>query len=344
MEEITTMNRQPLGRTGMEITAVGLGAWAIGGLGWEHAWGPQDDRDSVAAIAYAVGSGVNWIDTAPVYGHGHSEEVVGAALRAIPAADRPYVFTKCGLLWDDADPTAPQVRDASRIRWELDRSQRRLGVDRVDLLQLHWPPERGVLTDEAWRVLVDLRTEGRVRAVGVSNFATADLDAAEKIGHVDTLQPPLSLLRRDAAGAEIPWCAEHDTGVIGYSPLESGLLSGGFTVARAAALPATDWRATAPGFTGAGLTRHLALVDRLRPIADRYGVPVAAVAVAWTLSWTGVTATIVGARRPEQVDGWLPAATLRLTDADLDEIDAALRDTAAGTGPRHPRRPEVQAP
>jgi aryl-alcohol dehydrogenase-like predicted oxidoreductase len=196
--------RKPLGRTGMEITAVGLGAWAIGGLGWEHAWGPQDDRDSVAAITYAVGSGVNWIDTAPVYGHGHSEEVVGAALRAIPAADRPYVFTKCGLLWDDADPMAPQVRDAGRIRWELDRSQRRLGVDRVDLLQLHWPPERGVLTDEAWQVLVDLRAAGRVRAVGVSNFSTAELDAAEQIGHVDSLQPPLSLLRRATAGAEIP--------------------------------------------------------------------------------------------------------------------------------------------
>ena len=323
----------PLGRTGMDITAVGLGAWAIGGLGWEHAWGPQDDDDSVAAIAYAVDAGVNWVDTAPVYGHGHSEEVVGAALRAIPSARRPYVFTKCGLLWDDADPMAAQIRDASRIRWELDRSQKRLGVDRVDLLQLHWPPQRGIPIGAAWRQLVDLRAEGRIRAAGVSNVDATQLDVLDAIGWVDTVQPPLSLLRREAVATVVPWCDARGTAVIVYSPMESGLLSGGFTAARAAALPATDWRAAAPEFTGDGLARHLALVDRLRPVAARHGVPVAAVAVAWTLSWPGVTGAIVGARRPAQVDGWLPAAFPLLTGEDLDEVSAAVRDTGAGSGP-----------
>jgi aryl-alcohol dehydrogenase-like predicted oxidoreductase len=327
---------RPLGRTGMDVTAVGLGAWAIGGLGWEHAWGPQDDDDSVAAVVRAVEAGVNWVDTAPVYGHGHSEETVGAALCAIPPARRPYVFTKCGLLWDDADPMAAQIRDASRIRWELDGSQRRLGVDRVDLLQLHWPPERGIPLRNAWRVLVELRAEGRIRAAGLSNVSVAQLDALEPVGRVDTVQPPLSLLRRDAVAGVVPWCAGRGTGVIVYSPMESGLLSGAFTAARVAALPATDWRATAPEFTGDGLVRHLALVDRLRPVATRHGVPVAAVAVAWTLSWAGVTGAIVGARRPEQVDSWLPAAFPLLTGEDLDEVAAALRDTGSGTGPDRP--------
>lgn len=325
-----------LGRTGMELTTVGFGAWAIGGLGWEHAWGPQDDGDSVAAIRHAVEAGVNWIDTAPVYGHGHSEDVVGRALGGLPEADRPYVFTKCGLLWDDTDPMAPQVRDASRIRWELDQSLRRLRVERVDLLQLHWPPEHGPSLAESWQTLVDLRGEGKVRAIGLSNVDTIQLGALADIGPVDSLQPPLSLLRRDVAGAEIPWCAEHDTGVIVYSPMESGLLSGGFTAERVAALPADDWRRTAPEFTGAALARNLSLVDRLGPVADRHRVPVAAVAVAWTLAWTGVTGAIVGARRPDQVDGWLPAASLRLSDGDLDEIAEALLVTGAGRGPTRP--------
>src|SRR4051794_10498625 len=189
---------RPLGTSGLQITTVGYGGWAIGGLGWEHAWGPQDDADSISTIRHAVECGINWIDTAPVYGHGHSEEIVGAALADLPAADRPYVFTKCGLRWDPADPMGPQQRDARRIRDEVERSLRRLRVDRIDLLQVHWPPEHGPDLDEYWQVMVDLKAAGTVRAIGLSNHDPAQVDAAEKIGHVDSLQPPLSLLRREA--------------------------------------------------------------------------------------------------------------------------------------------------
>jgi aryl-alcohol dehydrogenase-like predicted oxidoreductase len=307
----------------MNISTVGLGAWAIGGDGWETAWGPQDDADSIATIVHSVECGVNWVDTAPIYGHGHSEEVVGRALAALPPHDRPFVFTKCGLWWNDADRMEPPARDTRRIRRELEHSLRRLGVDHVDLYQIHWPPfDAGV--DEYWTTMVDLRAEGKVRAVGVSNFDIAQLGAAEALGHVDSLQPPLSLVRPSAATAEIPWCEANDTGVIVYSPLESGLLTGAFDADRVASLPASDWRATGAQFTGATLQANLALVDVMRPIAARHGVGVASVAIAWTLAQPGVTGAIVGARRPAQVDGWLPAARLSLTDNDLAEIDAAM--------------------
>lgn len=333
---MTDLPRTRLGTTDMSITPVGLGAWAIGGPGWETAWGPQDDAESIAAIRHAVESGINWVDTAPIYGHGHSEEVVAAALDGSPAADRPYVFTKCGLIWHADDPMAAPRLTLERLRWQLERTLRRLRVDVVDLLQVHWPPREGPAPDEGWQAMRELVDDGLVRAVGVSNYSVDQLTAAEKIGHVDTLQPPLSLLRRDAATAEVPWCAKHGTGVIVYSPMESGLLSGAFTVERAAALDAGDWRSGAVEFTGDRLRRNLALADRLRPIADRHGVSVAAVAIAWTLAWPGVTAAIVGARRPDQVDGWLAAATLRLDDADLDEIAAAVGETGAGSGPVRP--------
>jgi aryl-alcohol dehydrogenase-like predicted oxidoreductase len=327
---------RPLGRSGMQITTVGYGGWAIGGLGWEHAWGPQEDRDSIATIRHAVEQGVNWIDTAPVYGHGHSEEVVGAALAGIPEPDRPYVFTKCGLIWDDRDPLGSPTRDARRISWELEHSLRRLRLDRVDLLQIHWPPLVGPALEVYWQELVDLRAAGKVAAIGLSNHDTAQLAAAERIGRVDSLQPPLSLLRRDVVAAEVPWCVQHRVGVINYSPLESGLLSGAFSTDRAGALPATDWRRSAPEFVGERLDRNLKLVEVLRPVAARHQVGVPAVAVAWTLAWPGVTGAIVGARQPSQVDEWLPAATLRLTTADLDEIALGISATGAGTGPTLP--------
>ena len=325
---------QPLGRTGMRLSTVGLGAWALGGAGWEAGWGPQDDANSIATIVHAVEHGVNWVDTAPIYGHGHSEEVVGRALAALPADDRPYVFTKCGLWWDDTDPMAPPARDTRRIRREVEHSLTRLGTERIDLYQVHWPPF-DIAIEEYWPTMVALRAEGKVRAIGVSNFDTVQLAKAEALGHVDSLQPPLSLLRRAAVDAEIPWCAANGAGVIVYSPLESGLLSGAFDASRTAALPASDWRATAPEFTGAALRRNLALVEALRPIAARHGVSVAAVAIAWTLAQPGVTGAIVGARRPTQVDGWLPAAGLELTEADLAEIDAAMveRHGVPASGP-----------
>jgi aryl-alcohol dehydrogenase-like predicted oxidoreductase len=329
---------RPLGKSGLQITTVGYGAWAIGGLGWEHAWGPQDDQESIATIRHAVERGINWIDTAPVYGHGHSEEVIGAALAGIPEPDRPYVFTKCGLIWDDTDHMRPPARDARRIRWEVERSLRRLRTERLDLLQVHWPPQAGPALAEYWQELSELRDAGTVRAIGLSNHDVAQLTAAERVSPVDSLQPPLSLLRREAAAAEVPWCADHHTGVINYSPLESGLLSGAFSAERVAALPATDWRRQAPDFTGDRLDRTLRLVDTLRVVAGRHEVGVAAVAIAWTLAWPGVTGAIVGARRPDQIDGWLAAATLRLTDADLAEIAAAITATGAGAGPTHPPR------
>ncbi len=320
---MTALPTRQLGRTDMQLSTVGLGAWAIGGDGWERAWGPQDDAESVATIVHAVERGVNWVDTAPIYGLGHSEVVVGQALGALPPADRPYVFTKCGLWWDAADRMNPPARDTSRIRRELEHSLTRLGVERIDLYQIHWPPFNAAVEDY-WPTMLDLRAEGKARAVGVSNFDLGQLGDAEALGHVDSLQPPLSLLRPEAGDAEIPWCVANETGVIVYSPLESGLLSGAFDLARAASLPASDWRATAPEFTGGALLRNLALANALRPIAARHGASVAAVAIAWTLAQPGVTGAIAGARKPEQVDGWLPAAGLALTDVDLADIGVAI--------------------
>jgi aryl-alcohol dehydrogenase-like predicted oxidoreductase len=319
----------------MEITRVGFGAWAIGGGGWSFAWGEQDDSESVTAIRHAVERGVNWIDTAAVYGLGHSEEVVRTALTAVPEADRPYVFTKCGLVWDPTRPTEParRVGDPRSLRREVEASLRRLGVERIDLYQMHRPAEDGTPVEVYWQTLLDLKEAGKVRAIGLSNHDAKQLEVAEAIGHVDTLQPPFSAINRQAAAAELPWCAAHDTGVIVYSPMQSGLLTGTFTAERAAALPDGDWRSRSPDFTGEGLARNLALADALRPVADRYGVEVSAVAVAWTLAWPGVTGAIVGARSPGQVDGWLPAATLQLTGDDLAEIAVAITSTGAGSGP-----------
>ncbi|WP_207462559.1 aldo/keto reductase [Azospirillum sp. SYSU D00513] len=327
-----------LGTTDMEITRVGFGAWAIGGSDWSFGWGPQDDTDSVRAIRHAVGRGINWIDTAAVYGLGHSEEVVAEALLDIPASERPYVFTKCGLVWDESDRAAPprRVGDPASLRREVEDSLRRLRVERIDLYQMHWPANDGTPLEEYWQALVKLRKEGKVRAVGLSNHSAEQLAVAEAISHVDTLQPPFSAIARDVASDELPWCHAHGTGVIVYSPMQSGLLTGKFTAERAAALPEDDWRSRSPNYTGDGLRRNLALADALRPVADRHGVSVASVAVAWTLAWPGVTGAIVGARSPEQVDGWLAAASLELTQADLKEIADAITATGAGSGPVMP--------
>ncbi|MGK9235110.1 aldo/keto reductase [Inquilinus limosus] len=334
----THLPTRPFGTTDMAITRVGFGAWAIGGAGWAASWGSQDDDASVAAIRHAAEVGINWIDTAAVYGLGHSEEIVGRALREIPADRRPYVFTKGGLVWDEANRLAPPKRVGApdSLRREVEASLRRLGVERIDLYQLHWPAEDGTSIETLWQTFLDLKREGKVRAIGLSNHNVELLSRAEAVGHVDTLQPPISAIRRDIAGAELPWCAEHRTGVIVYSPMQSGLLTGTFTAERAAALPQDDWRSRSPHFTGEGLARNLALAEALRPIAARHGTSVAAVAVAWTLAWPAVTGAIVGARSPAQVDGWLDAATLELTAEDLDEIAAAIEQTGAGTGPVRP--------
>jgi aryl-alcohol dehydrogenase-like predicted oxidoreductase len=330
---------RPLGSSGLAITRVGFGAWAAGGGGWSFGWGPQDDEDSLAAMRRAIERGVNWIDTAAVYGLGHSEEVVGRFLRELPAARRPLVFTKCGLIWDEKNPMVQsrRVLEPRSIAAECEASLRRLGVERIDLYQFHWPDQQGTPVEDSWAALARLVDQGKVRAVGVSNFGPDLLERCEAVRHVDSLQPPFSLVRRDAAEREIPWCVSHGTGVICYSPMQSGILTDRFDAARVARLAPDDWRRRSPEFQPPNLDRNLALRDALRPIAQRHGVTVSVVAIAWTLAWKGLTGAIVGARSAEQVDGWIGAATLDLTSADLDEIAAALARTGAGTGPTRPR-------
>jgi aryl-alcohol dehydrogenase-like predicted oxidoreductase len=336
-----SLAKRPLGKSGLEITTVGFGAWATGGGGWAFGWGAQDDGDSVAAILHAIKRGVNWIDTAAVYGLGHSEEVVGRAVRALPAGDRPLVFTKCGLQWDDANPMVQAKRSLrpEYIARECDASLRRLGVERIDLFQFHWPDESGVAIEDSWAAMARLVEQGKARAVGVSNFGVPLLERCEAVRHVDSLQPPFSLIRRDVATAEIPWCAAHDAGVIVYSPMQSGILTDRFSQDRVSAMAADDWRRRNPQFQPPKLESNLVLRDALRPVAERRGVPVGAVAVAWTLAWPGVSGAIVGARSPEQVDGWIPAAGLVLDADDLDAIAMAVESTGAGTGPARPRVP-----
>jgi len=334
----TSLPTTRLGWTDMLLTRVGFGAWAIGGGGWAYAWGDQDDAESIAAIRHAVESGVNWIDTAAVYGLGHSEQVVAAALAGLPEADRPYVFTKGGLVWDPADRTvAPRrVGALNSLRAEVEASLRRLRVERIDLYQMHWPAEDRTAVEDYWQTFLDLKREGKVRAIGLSNHDIYQLEAAESIGKVDAIQPPFSLIHRDAADDVLLWAREHEAGVIVYSPMASGLLSGAFTAQRAARLDPGDWRSGHPDFTGPALSANLALAGALRPVAERHGVTPAAVAVAWTLAFPGVTGAIVGARQPGQVDGWLPAASLELKEDDLAGIAAAIRATGAGTGPASP--------
>jgi aryl-alcohol dehydrogenase-like predicted oxidoreductase len=331
----TTLPTRPFGTTDMSITRVGFGAWAIGGGEWTFGWGPQDDEASVAAIRHSVESGINWIDTAAVYGLGHSEDVVATALRDLPGNDRPLLFTKGGLVWgDDRMPTRVAAPDS--LRREVDASLQRLGVERIDLYQLHWPPEDGTTIEEYWPVFVELKQQGKVRAIGLSNHDVPQLDAAEAIGHVDSLQPLFNPISRAAAADVIPWCAKHDTGVIPYSPMASGLLTGSWTEERSASLDPTDWRTKTPAFKGEALRDALTLADGLRPIAERHGVSVGTVAIAWTLAFDGVTGSIVGARSPEQIDGWIAAATLELDAEDLAAASVAIKTSASGAGPIEP--------
>lgn len=336
---IATLPTRRLGKSDLHLTTVGFGAWAAGGGGWAFGWGPQKDADSIASIRHALELGINWIDTAAVYGLGHSEEVVRRALEGMPEDSRPYIFTKCGLVWDERRPEAPprQVLEPDSIRRECEGSLQRLGVERIDLYQFHWPDQTGTAVEDSWETMTQLVAEGKVRAIGVSNFDVELLERCDAIRHVDSLQPPLSLIRRQAAEAEIPWCAAHGTGVIAYSPLQSGLLTERFSANRIQSLAEDDWRRRSPDFKPPKLSRNLALRDALRPIAGQHGTTVSAVAIAWTLAWPGVTGAIVGARSPDQVDGWIGAATLELTLADLDQIAKAVGHSAAGSGPALPK-------
>jgi aryl-alcohol dehydrogenase-like predicted oxidoreductase len=334
----TNLPTRQLGTSDLHITRVGFGAWAIGGGGWSFGWGPQDDSESKAAIRHALSLGVNWIDTAAVYGLGHSESVVGRVLRDLPADHRPYIFTKCGLVWNEHDRAATPKRSLqpASIRQECEASLRRLGVERIDLYQFHWPDETGARVEDSWETLHRLKEEGKVRAIGVSNFDAPLLERCEALHHVDSLQPPFSLIRRDAGQREIPWCADHHTGVICYSPMQSGILTEQFSSARVARMAKDDWRRSSPDFQSPRLERNIALRNALDPVADRHATTVSAVAIAWTLAWRGVTGAIVGARSAEQVDGWIDAARIKLRKVDLQEIATAIERTGAGQGPQTP--------
>jgi len=329
-----------LGSTGLTLTTVGFGAWAIGGGDWSYGWGPQDDADSIGAMHRALERGVNWIDTAAVYGLGHSEELVGRLLRELGNSRRPLVFTKGGLPWDETDrhKEPPQDLQPASIRRECEASLRRLGVERIDLYQFHWPDQTGALVEDSWAEMGRLIDEGKVRFGGVSNFSVELLERCESMRHVASLQPPFSMIRRGAAADVIPWSAAHGTGVIVYSPMQTGILTDSFGVDRITRMAPDDWRRRGQEFQSPRIERSLALRDALRPIAARHGSTVAAVAVAWTLAWPGVTGAIVGARMPAQVDGWIGGASLVLSHEDLDEIASAIARTGAGQGPARPAK------
>lgn len=313
------MKTRKLGNSDLHLTPVGFGAWAAGGGGWEYAWGPQDDQDSIAAIHKALELGVNWIDTAAVYGLGHSEEVVARALKKWQGP-RPYVFTKCVLSWDANRKISPN-HAATSIRRECEDSLLRLQTDAIDLYQIHWPPsDNGPGLEEAWQTLSALQKEGKVRWIGVSNFDAAQLQRAGKIAPVTSLQPPYSILRRQIEEEVLPYCEQHNIGVIVYSPMFSGMLTGGMTRERAAALPPDDFRKRNPEFQEPKLSKNLELVERLGEIGARYGRTPGEVAVAWTLSNPAITGAIVGARTANQAASVLRAGDFRLNAEELAEI------------------------
>jgi aryl-alcohol dehydrogenase-like predicted oxidoreductase len=306
-----------LGNSNLHLTPIGYGAWAIGGGNWEFAWGAQDDDESLRTIERALDSGLNWIDTAAIYGLGHSEEIVGRALKG--RAHKPLVFTKCSMRWH-ADRSIYRSLTAKSLQQELEGSLRRLGVDTIDLYQIHWPNPEGEI-EEGWETLARFQEEGKVRYIGVSNFSVAQLKRAQAIAPITSLQPPYSLLRRDIESEVLPFCLEHNIGVINYSPMVSGLLTGKMTAERVKNLPDDDWRKRNQNFRSPKLERNLALVELLRTIGQEHGVEPGVVAVAWTLRNPAITAAIVGARRPDQVDGVLPAATFQLIDAEAVRIE-----------------------
>lgn len=322
------METRKLGNSDLYITPVGYGAWAVGGSGWQFAWGSQDDDDSIAAIHRSLELGVNWIDTAAVYGLGHSEEIVARALKNWTGA-RPYVFTKCSLRWD-ASGQVQKVHSADSIRREAEDSLRRLSTDVIDLYQIHWPPDPdSPALEEAWSTLADLKREGKVRWIGVSNFNVKQLKRAQAIAPVTSLQPPYSLVHREVEDEILPYCLRENIGVIVYSPMASGLLTGAMTRERAGRLAKDDWRSGHPDFTEPNLSRNLELVERLREIAKRHSRSIGEVAVAWTLHNPAVTGAIVGARSAKQAEGVMRAGGFRLNDKEVTELEEFLAEAAA---------------
>jgi aryl-alcohol dehydrogenase-like predicted oxidoreductase len=319
------METKRLSNSDLFITPIGFGAWAIGGSGWEFGWGAQDDSDSIAAIHEALHAGINWIDTAAVYGLGHSEKVVARALQGMN--NRPYVFTKCSMVWDEHREIGHSLK-ADSIRRECEASLRRLQVETIDLYQIHWPdPDADI--EEGWATLAALQREGKVRHIGVSNFNVRQMRRAQTIAPITSLQPRFSLLHREIEGEILPFCARENIGVIAYSPMASGLLTGAMTHERVAGLPADDWRKGHPDFQEPRLSRNLRLVRLLRAIGRIHGRTPGETAVAWVLSNPAVTGAIVGARRPGQVGGIVRAAEFRLSPQELAEVEAFLAKGAA---------------
>jgi aryl-alcohol dehydrogenase-like predicted oxidoreductase len=316
------MNKRRLGNSDLHITTIGFGAWAIGGTGYEYAWGPQDDRESIEAIHCSLDLGINWIDTAPAYGKGHSEEVIARALAGW-SGPRPYLFTKCGLHWDSQGKIF-KVLTGEAIRKECEDSLKRLQVETIDLYQIHWPTGDLEDIDEAWGMVSRLQKEGKVRWVGVSNFDVEQIQRAQAIAPVNSLQPPYSLIRREIEAEILPFCVREGIGVIVYSPMFSGLLSGAMTKERAASLPEDDWRGRDPEFSEPKLSRNLALVECMRWIGARHGRSPGEVAIAWTLRDPAVTGAIVGMRNIKQVEGVMGAADFRLSADELSEIENGL--------------------
>jgi aryl-alcohol dehydrogenase-like predicted oxidoreductase len=316
----TQLRTRELGTTGMQITPIGFGAWALGGGCWEFGWGPQEDDESVAAIRRAIDLGINWIDTAAAYGFGHSERIVGRAIEGLGDA-RPWVFTKCSLLDDGHRSVVHSLKRDSILR-EAEASLRRLRIDSIDLYQIHWPvPDEDI--EEGWSALAELKDQGLVRHIGVSNFDAGQIRRIQRIAPVETIQPRYSLIDRAPEEELFPLAERDGIGAIVYSPMGSGLLTGAMTRERISGLPDDDWRKHDPAFNEPQLSRHLALTDRLRVAGDRHGVTPGAVAVAWTLRQPAVDGAITGFRRPSQVDPIVAAVDLRLTEEDLAEIEAA---------------------
>ncbi len=320
------MQTRQLGTSDLHFTTIGLGTWAMGGGGWKFGWGAQDDAASIRAIQAGIDAGINWIDTAAIYGHGHSEEIVGRAIAG--RRNEVFVATKCGRVWEEGSRDIGKRLRRESVLAEADASLRRLGIDVIDLYQMHWPePDEEV--EEGWAAVNELIAQGKVRYGGVCNFSTSQLDRAQALYPITSLQPPYSMLRRDIEAELVPWCAKHHVGILAYSPMQAGLLTGAFTAERAAALPADDWRHGNPLFHEPQLSANLRVVERLRPIAARLGVGVAEVALAWVLRLPEMTSAIAGARSPEQIRQTALAGDLTLPADALAEIDAILAEREA---------------
>ena len=323
------MKTRKLGFSDLNITTVGLGTWAIGGGENPYGWGPQADRDSIDTIRAALDLGINWLDTAKGYGHGHSEEVVGEAVKG--RREKVMLATKCGILWKEDGSDIYGCLKADSIKAECDSSLKRLGTDYIDLYQIHWPmPDEDI--EEGWGAVADLVKAGKVRYGGVSNFSVEQMKRAQAIHPIASLQPPYSMLKRDIEAEILPFCAQNNIGVIVYSPMQAGLLSGRFSQARAAALPADDWRKNSPDFQEPQLSATLEMVEKMRPMAQKHGQPVANLAIAWTLRRPEVTAAIVGARKPEQIRETAAAGEIALSAEEAAELERLIRERDARAG------------